>query len=260
MSEIVPGMSDEEPEPKKGGILSWLKEIGCIVLAALVVSTLLRVFVVQMFQIPSESMEKTLMIGDRIAVQKVVPWGRGDVVVFKDVYGWLGDEPEDPGWFGHALIFVGLAPDTANNYLVKRVIGTEGDRVACCDVDGRVTVNGYALDEDAYIWTDQAAGEKPVPSAYSFDVTVPKGAIFVMGDHRNHSADSRFHFDDVVPGLADGEAAFVPASAVQGSVAAVVFPFTRFSLLSRPAVFDSVPAPTSPAPDKPVITQLPTAR
>lgn len=235
---------------------SWVREIAIVVIGALIASTLLRVFVAQMFVIPSGSMENTLQIRDRVAVQKVIGFERGDVVVFRDTLGWLapGQEEEDP--VRRVLIFVGLAPDESTNHLIKRVIGVAGDHVACCDAQGRVTVNGVALNEGAYLYTDPATGRQVDPSAPPFDVVVPVGTVFVMGDHRNNSQDSRCHLGDDPGGAPPGTPAFIPTANIVGTAVAVVFPFDRMQGLNRPATFGGVPPGESP-PAEPVLSGPP---
>lgn len=231
----------------------WLREISIVVVGALIASTLLRLFFVQMFVIPSGSMQNTLQRHDRVAVQKLAEFQRGDVVVFRDTQGWLGAvEPEDDP-LRRILIFVGLAPDESSNHLIKRVIGVAGDHVTCCDALGRVMVNGTALDEVSYLYTDPATGQQVDPSTVAFDVVVPAGRIFVMGDHRNNSQDSRCHLADEVPGSAVGSAAFVPAENVVGTAVAVVFPFSRLHGFERPATFAGVP-PGAPPPAQPIVS------
>ena len=219
--------TDAPPPSVLGALGSWLREIAIVVVGALVASTLLRLFVAQMFVIPSSSMENTLLIGDRVAVQKIIGFQRGDVVVFRDSLGWLGDAPpkEDPGQ--QILIFIGLAPDESSNHLIKRVIGVAGDHVACCDAKGRLTVNGVALNEQDYLYTDPRTGKQAEPSSQAFDVVVPAGTVFVMGDHRNQSEDSRCHLSEDVPGEPKGYKAFVPTSDIVGTAVAVVYPFSR---------------------------------
>ncbi len=244
-------MSDSPPteKPSAGRVAGmWAKEIAIVVVGALVASTLLRLFVAQMFVIPSGSMENTLLIRDRVMVQKVVGWSRGDIVVFRDTQGWLADPEEETDPLRKALIFIGLAPDESSNHLIKRVIGLPGDHVKCCDAAGRITVNGQALDERDYLYA--SGGETVAPSAMPFDVVVPKDRIWVMGDHRDNSQDSRCHLDLGTEGMG----AFVPTADVVGSAVAIVFPFDRWRGLSRPDTFAHVPAPSAPAPDRPVIT------
>ena len=206
-----------------------------------------------MFAIPSGSMENTLEYGDRIAVQKVSGFERGDVVVFRDSLDWLKPQVSDPGVVHQALVFVGLAPDDSTNYLVKRLIGLPGDRVVCCDAQSRMTVNGVALDEQDYLFTS-LTGKQDAASTLEFDVVVPAGHLFVMGDHRSDSQDSRCHLGQTPASNPRGSLAFVPQVNVVGTVVAVVYPFSRFATLSRPAAFDAVPAPAGPAPEDPVIT------
>ena len=233
----------------------FFTELVIVVVGALIVSSLLRAFVGQMFIIPSGSMENTLQIDDRVAVQKITDFHRGDVVVFEDPGGWLGPEEEtkpEPDPFGQALEFIGLAP-AASDHLIKRVIGMPGDRVICCDKLGRLTVNGVALDETRYVYTSAGDGEQDAPSEIEFDVTVPEGRIFVMGDHRAASADSRCHLSDVSLHGPEGSVAFVPIDKVVGPAFAIVLPFNRLTALQRPPIFDLVPDPSGPAPKEAVI-------
>ncbi len=245
-------MSGATTRPPAHPGLSWLREIAIVVVGALIASTLLRVFVAQMFVIPSSSMENTLLIGDRVAVQKIIGFQRGDVVVFRDSLGWLGAAPPEEDLPRRILVFIGLAPDESSNHLIKRVIGIAGDHVTCCDAKGRVTVNGAALNETAYLYVDPSTGQRADPSAYAFDVVVPAGTVFVMGDHRNASQDSRCHLGEEVPGKPEGHQAFVPVSDIVGSTIAVVYPFLRFHGLEKPTTFANVPVP-GPIPAKPVI-------
>jgi signal peptidase I len=210
---------------KKG---SLLKELPILVVVALVVSLLIKTFVVQFFYIPSGSMENTLQIKDRVAVNKV-PFisksiNRGDVVVFRDPNNWL---PEIVDYNTNkyvakaksALVAVGVLPNPAKQYLVKRVIGVAGDHIVCCTKDEKLSVNGIEVTEP-YIY----AGNKP--SEMKFDVTVPAGKIWVMGDHRGASADSRYHQDDINKG-------FVPLSRVTGRVVAVIWPFKNITYVPK---------------------------
>jgi len=210
--------------PKKG---SLLREVPIIVVAALVVSIFVKTFLIHFFYIPSGSMENTLKIGDRIAVNKLANYfsdiKRGEVVVFKDPANWLGQGPGETGSkpvvaLKNALVTVGILPDPAKQYLIKRVIGVGGDTVICCDKAGRVTVNGTSVTEP-YIF----AGNKPSDS--TFTVRVPKGFIWVMGDHRGASADSRFHTEDIHHGM-------VPLNDVVGRAFATVWPLKDLKFLS----------------------------
>lgn len=224
--------------PKKG---SLLREVPMIVFSALVVAVIIKTFFVHFFFVPSGSMQNTLAIGDRIAVNKLSAMfsdiRRGEVVVFKDPANWLGSAPEASGNvltrdFKRALVDVGVLPDPATQYLVKRVVGVGGDHVVCCDASGRLQINGSSVNEN-YIFSGNA------PSDSKFSVTVPKGFIWVMGDHRGASADSRFHTDDVHKG-------FVPLNDVVGRAEFVVWPLNHIKFLSVGHDLSKVPVKKSP--------------
>ena len=183
-------------------------------------SSLLRAFVGQMFIIPSQSMENTLLIGDRVAVQKITKFDRGDVVVFTDPGQWLDESIEEPGPFDKALEFIGLPTKSTPGHLIKRVIGMPGDKVVCCDSHNRITVNGKALDETSYLYSGPDGQVNP--SDVRFQVVVPKDRIFVMGDHRSLSADSRCHLSDLSDTQGKGQVAFVPIKLVVGPAFAIV--------------------------------------
>ena len=207
---------------------SLLKELPVLVVVALVVSLVIKTFLVQFFYIPSGSMENTLQIKDRVAVNKIpfisTSIKRGDVVVFRDPDNWL-PEIIDYGTNKYvakaksALVAVGVLPNPAKQYLVKRVIGVAGDRIVCCTKGSNLTLNGVEVTEP-YIY----AGNKP--SEMKFDVTVPEGKLWVMGDHRGASADSRYHQEDINKG-------FVPVSKVTGRVVAVIWPFKNISYIPK---------------------------
>ncbi|HEU5486222.1 MAG TPA: signal peptidase I [Microlunatus sp.] len=249
-------MTTETTAQRRGGgsrFASFVRELLIVVVGALVVSSLLRAFVGQMFIIPSESMENTLLVGDRVVVQKITDPQRGDVVVFEDPGGWLDSQPAaDPGPLDKVLEFIGFPTASSPEHLIKRVIGMPGDRVVCCDTNGRITVNGRPLDETGYLYTDPD-GVQVAPSDIDFDVTVPSGRIFVMGDHRDLSADSRCHLSDLSVNGPKGSVAFVPLDKVVGPAFAIAAPFSRAEVLHRPETFASVPAPTEPAPKQAVI-------
>ena len=203
---------------------SILREIVTVVGSALILSVLVRTFLIQAFYVPSESMENTFLRNDRIIVSKVstkiTGVHRGDVVVFHDPGGWLGSGFPDPydTPVGRVLQFVGIVPSNTGNDLVKRVIGVGNDTIECCDENGNIIVNGEPIDEK-YIkdgsTTDQV----------TFKVLVPKGSVFVMGDNRGNSEDSRFHLD-----LNNG---MVPLEEIVGRVAVRIWPFNRIGGIER---------------------------
>jgi signal peptidase I len=214
---------------------SLLREIPLIVVVALAITLLLQTFLVQVFSIPSGSMQTTIGIGDRVVVNKLSPWfgakpQRGEVVVFNDPDNWLKDDPVPKsgavlGAIKTAFTFVGLLPSDRD--LIKRVIGVPGDTVQCCDSQGRLLVNGKPLNEP-YVF----AGNPP--SRITFKVTVPPGKLWVMGDHRDVSADSRYHMDDATSG-------FVPEKDVVGRAVAVIWPVSHWRTLP----VQSMPLPTA---------------
>jgi signal peptidase I len=247
---------DRVDEERNGGLGGFLKETAIVVVGALIASTLLRLFLVQVFLIPSGSMESTLNINDRVAVQKVSAFQRGDVVVFRDDLEWLGNPDRfslEP--WQDALVFLGLMPDPSASHLIKRVLGTAGDRVICCDVDGRITVNGYALDETGYLYTDES-GVQNAPSLYSFDVVVPAGRIFVMGDHREASADSRCHLSEDALGVRNSGRVSRPPTPSSVPPPFTVFPFERWRTFADPRCRSRAsPRPRRhPPPTQPVVT------
>ena len=244
-----------QSQPRTMGRRAWAftRELLIVVVGAVVVSSLLRAFVGQMFIIPSQSMENTLLVGDRVVVEKLTDFERGDVVVFSDPGGWLQDEPVDnPAPWDKALEFIGVPTKSTPGHLIKRVIGMPGDKVVCCNAKGRITVNGQALDESSYLYTDRD-GVHVHPSDVRFEVVVPKDRIFVMGDHRDLSADSRCHLSDLSTNEGIGQVAFVPISLVVGPAFAIAAPFDRASRLRRPSTFAKVPDPSEPPPKKAVI-------
>lgn len=236
--ETLQPTSTPHPDPTSRR-WSFAREVGIIVVAALVISFLIKTFLVQPFVIPSESMEDTLVKDDRVLASRLVPRfldvHRGDVVVFKDPGGWLADQPQNESTglvkAGETfLTFVGIRPVDAGEHLIKRVVGLPGDTVSCCDAQGRVSVNGVPIDE-TYIKPGVA------PSAVPFEVVVPEGHLFVLGDNRANSGDSRFTADTQ-------GGAFVPLDNVVGTAVAKVWPLDRAALMRNPgSVFEGVPEP-----------------
>ncbi len=210
--------------PRKG---SLLRELPILVVVALAVSLVIKSFLVQFFYIPSGSMENTLQINDRVAVNKV-PFisksiNRGDVVVFRDPDNWL-PEPYNAGGNKYlakvkeGLVAVGVLPNPAKQYLVKRVIGVAGDKVECCSKGKKLMINGVEIDEP-YIFAGNSASDT------KFNVTVPEGKVWVMGDHRAASADSRFHQEDINNGM-------VPTAKVTGRVIGIIWPIKNIGIVS----------------------------
>ena len=194
------------------------RELLTIVGTALILSILVRTFLIQAFYVPSASMEETLQENDRIIVSKIstklTGIDRGNVIVFHDPGGWLGEgfpNPYDTP-VGRVLQAIGIVPANSGNDLVKRVIGVANDKIECCDAQGMITVNGVGMDE-SYIRdgvnTDQV----------TFSVLVPEGNVFVMGDNRGNSEDSRFHLDK--------NNGMVPLEEIIGRVAMRIWPVGR---------------------------------
>ena len=220
---------------------SLLREIPIIIGSALIVSIIVKTFFLHFFFIPTGSMENTLQVGDRIAVNKLGALfseiKRGEIVVFADPDNWLGQAPEDQnsGLIGQGknlLITIGVVPDPAKQYLIKRVIGVGGDTVICCDDQDKLQVNGKSVDEP-YVYENDKASES------NFNVTVPEGFIWVMGDHRAASSDSRFHTNDVNSGM-------VPLSKVVGRATFIVWPVSNLDFLEKGSDLGKLPVKTLP--------------
>jgi signal peptidase I len=210
---------------------SFLRELPILVVVALVLALLIKSFVIQAFYIPSASMENTLEIGDRVLINKIVyhtrPIHRGDIIVFDGTGSWDPVDTNSTNIFSKAVSelegIVGISHDS--NIYIKRVIGVPGDHVACCNAKGQVTVNGVALSESSYLYPGSR------PSAQTFNITVPPGRLWVMGDNRSVSYDSRGHMGDPGGGT-------IPESGVLGRAFVIIWPPSRWGVLNIPATFE----------------------
>jgi signal peptidase I len=224
-----------------GTLALFVRDVLVIFAIAIVVSFVVKTFLVRSFFIPSASMEQTLVIDDRVIVNElvpeIVPISRGDIVVFTDPGGWLPatvPAPVNPvvvatEW---VLSLFGLASPDSNDHLIKRVIGLPGDTVACCTPNGEITINGVPVPEP---YVTLPAGETRA-SGIDFSVTVPADSLWVMGDNRYNSKDSRYNTDQ--PG-----GGFVPVSNVVGRAFVVSWPMSRWAWLGNyPDNFQGVPA------------------
>lgn len=243
-------MTSEQPAadtPDQGqppSIFAAVREVVVVLVLALGLSALMHTFVAQSNYVPSQSMMDTLQVNDKLLVSRITTRvtgvHRGEVVVFSDPgsvannSNWVESWPTPDGFaktWRDLLVALHLADRKPQ--LVKRIVGLAGDRIVCCDDLGRISVNGVGLDEP-YIRgarSDQMA----------FDVTVPKDSVFVMGDNRGDSRDSRFHLDH--------NNGAVPVKDVIGRVVMRIWPLNRVARLTIPKNFDSVPAPSgTPAP------------
>ncbi|MGZ0067244.1 signal peptidase I [Microbacterium arborescens] len=239
-------LAAQAPKPARSrsrrlGLL--LRDILVIVAIALAVSFLVKTFLVRSFYIPSGSMERTLLKDDRILVDQLTPrfggYARGDVVVFRDPGGWLPAtvEPARPplvegmDW---VLSVVGLSAPDSKDHLIKRIIGMPGDHIVCCNAVGQITVNDVPIDESSYV---SLADGQSAPQEVLFDVTVPESSLWVLGDNRDHSRDSRYNRDQPSQG-------FVPLDNVVGRAFLITWPLDRFGLIDfHHDVFAGVPAP-----------------
>jgi len=233
----------KEPETAKRRKRHFWRDLAVIVVAALALTILLKAFVVQVFSIPTGSMENTLLPGDRILVSKIVyrfrPIDRGDIVVFSGDGSWgpppppLPSNPLERGWEDFTNLIGLSAPGT--DY-VKRVIGLPGDHVKCCDAEGRVTVNGVALTESSYLYP----GDQPNSDDGPYSIVVPPGRLFVLGDHRSDSCDSRCH-------MVDGEYGTIPENEVVGRAFVIIWPLSRIGDLPIPSTFQQAALSASAA-------------
>jgi signal peptidase I len=224
---------DLQAEPKFGKRRrSFWRELPVLVVIAVVLALLIKSFVIQAFYIPSASMENTLEIGDRVLINKVVyhlrSIHRGDIIVFDGTGSWDFNTPPDSSNIVSKAVdelegIVGVSHDSS--IYIKRVIGLPGDHVACCNSKGQVTVNGVPLSESSYVHPGDA------PSAQKFSITVPAGRLWVMGDNRTVSYDSRGHMGDPGGGT-------IPESGVLGRAFVIIWPPSRWGFLNIPATFE----------------------
>ncbi|KQR52779.1 S26 family signal peptidase [Leifsonia sp. Leaf336] len=226
--ETLPTRSAGRARSRRG-VLLFLRDVLVVVVIALLVAFLIKTFVVRSFYIPSGSMENTLQINDKILVNELQPsvfgLSRGDVVVFRDPGGWLPSSPpvvRNPlaQAADTALTFVGLSASDSDDHLVKRIIGLPGDHVVCCDTAGRITVNGTAIVES---YAQIPPGQTNA-ATLAFNVTVPKGHLWVMGDNRYDSQDSSRN--QALPGHG-----FVPLDHVVGRAVVISWPMNRWTWL-----------------------------
>lgn len=224
----------------KGGVGRFLRDLVVVAVLALAISVAMKTWLIRPYFIPSASMRETLVENDRVLVNLLVPEAmpltRGDVVVFTDPGGWLPAAVPTPKPPAQALVdgvleTIGLKPEETDNTLIKRVIGLPGDHVVCCDAYGQITINDVAITEP-YIRLDGNTAASGVP----FDVTVPSDSIWVMGDNRYNSQDSRYHQDLPTGG-------FVPMDVVVGRAVVINLPLDRMTILGDyPEVFANVPS------------------
>lgn len=246
-SEVQPAVADgaDPIRPHHGrGWKIFLRDILFIFLAALLISFLIKTFLIRSFYIPSDSMNSTLIQQDRIIVNQLepglIPIEHGDVVVFRDPGNWLPVRTDVPvnGFVGAVdavLGFVGLSAPDSNDHLIKRVIGLPGDTVKCCNDFGQITVNGIPL-EEPYILLPNGVTKA---TRDNFEVTVPAGKLWVMGDNRYNSADSAYHRNDPTGG-------FVPISNLVGRALLISWPVDRWTWLDNyPVTFRDVGGGTS---------------
>ena len=249
--------NEPAPAPSRGlgkAMLSFARDLVIVAVLAIVMSMLIKTFLLRPFYIPSASMNDTLVVEDRVLVNLLVPdlvgIERGDIVVFEDPGNWLDPDPKKHNALQQALEFVGVLPNSGTDHLIKRVIGMPGDHVRTTD-DFRIEVNGHVLDESPYLYADD--GVQVAAATVPFDIVVPKDRIFVLGDHRNQSRDSRCKLGDVSQN--PGMSAFVPVDNVVGASVAIVAPLTRLSTFQLPPTYAEVPA-ADEAPEKPILNHV----
>jgi signal peptidase I len=247
------GADDQDPDDKGAGggrhrakrgrkprrRRNFLTELVVLVAIAITLALVIKTYVVQAFYIPSGSMQNTLEIGDRVLINKLVYHTRGitrgDIVVFDGDGSWDFGTASGPS---NLLVrfwndLEGVFGESTGDIYIKRVIGLPGDHVACCNTAGQVTVNGVALTEQSYLYPGNP------PSQQKFSIVVPPGRLWVMGDHRDVSYDSRGHMGDPGGGT-------IPESAVLGRAFVIIWPPSRWGILNIPVTFEQ-PTLTSSA-------------
>jgi signal peptidase I len=235
-----PADSDEETTGPKA-LRSWLTELVLLVVLALVLTVVVKAFLIQPFRIPSLSMENTLQVNDKVLVDKLVGHTskieRGDIIVFDGTGSWNPPARARRGnVFSRVVHDVGglFVSGAGQTYYIKRVIGLPGDHVSCCNARGLITVNGVALHESAYLYPGSQ------PSAVRFSIVVPPGRLWVMGDNRADSQDSRFFMCGVPDAQCNSwdRDGTIPEDMVVGRAFMIVWPPSRVRLLSVPPTFD----------------------
>lgn len=235
-------LGDTEPEdsaesvrpqrkPRRGrGALTFLRDLLIIIVLALAISWVVKTFLVRSFYIPSPSMENTLKVDDRILVEQltgnILEIHRGDVLVFKDPGGWLNHasvqvpERNAMSWLTD---LIGLTAPDDGDHLIKRVLGLPGDVVACCNGFGQLTINGVPINESEYVHLPPGITKV---SGIEFSVTVPEGRLWMLGDNRYQSGDSRYNQ------YGPGEG-FVPIENVVGKAIIITWPVERWGWLDN---------------------------
>jgi len=236
-AEQPPSARRARKRPRRRSALVELLVLGVI---AIVLALIIKTYAIQAFFIPSASMENTLDIGDRVLINKVVydfrGIHRGDIIVFDGNGSWDFNPPSSPNIFSRFANdlegIVGISHDSS--IYIKRVIGLPGDHVVCCNANGQITVNGVPLSEKSYLYPGNQ------PSAQPFNITVPSGRLWVMGDHRAVSYDSRGHMGDPGGGT-------IPENAVLGRAFVIIWPPSRWGILNIPATFEQPQLNSPPA-------------